>query len=107
MSENKLRSAYMELVRIVRTLYQTCRLVHADLSEYNILWHEGSLFVIGEQWLLSSPHLPPVPSCTIPIASIAAVLIVCVCVVVVVVVGGKGAACQHSKNGVHGLLMLL
>lgn len=48
LSESRLRSAYEELVRAIRTLYQKCRLVHADLSEYNILWHDGSLWIIGE-----------------------------------------------------------
>ena len=38
----RLRGAYTEMVCIVRTLYQKCRLVHADLSEYNILYHEAS-----------------------------------------------------------------
>ncbi len=38
----RLRAAYTEMVCIVRTLYQKCRLVHADLSEYNILYHEVS-----------------------------------------------------------------
>jgi RIO kinase 1 len=36
----KMCSAYSELVRILRRLYQKCRLVHADLSEYNILVHK-------------------------------------------------------------------
>ena len=36
----KLCSAYYQLVRIVRQLYQQCRLVHCDLSEYNILVHQ-------------------------------------------------------------------
>lgn len=27
-------------VVVVRQLYQKCRLVHADLSEYNILYHK-------------------------------------------------------------------
>jgi RIO kinase 1 len=36
----KLCAAYQQLVCIVRKLYQECRLVHADLSEYNILVHK-------------------------------------------------------------------
>jgi hypothetical protein len=38
----RLCSAYREMVGILRTLYQRCRLVHADLSEYNILVHQVS-----------------------------------------------------------------
>mmetsp|Transcript_35425 Transcript_35425/g.100311 ORF Transcript_35425/g.100311 Transcript_35425/m.100311 type:complete len:378 (-) Transcript_35425:8-1141(-) len=56
LSETKLRSAYEELVRIVRVLYQTCRLVHADLSEYNILWHEGSLWIIDVSQAVDLDH---------------------------------------------------
>lgn len=37
---DKFRSLYTEMVVIVRTLYQSCKLVHADLSEYNILYHK-------------------------------------------------------------------
>ena len=33
-------SVYTDMVVIVRTLYQSCRLVHADLSEYNILYYK-------------------------------------------------------------------
>ena len=34
--------AYTEMVLILRRLYQDCRLVHGDLSEYNILFHQVS-----------------------------------------------------------------
>jgi len=36
----RMRSLYTEMVVIIRTLYQTCHLVHGDLSEYNILYHK-------------------------------------------------------------------
>ena len=42
LSPDRLRMAYTEMVLIVRKLYQDCRLVHGDLSEYNILFHEVS-----------------------------------------------------------------
>lgn len=37
---------YLHLLRLVRRMYQVCRLVHADLSEYNILYHARGLYVI-------------------------------------------------------------
>ena len=43
LSPNRLRMAYTEMVMIIRKLYQDCRLVHGDLSEYNILFHEVSM----------------------------------------------------------------
>lgn len=30
-------------VQLMQQLYQECNLVHADLSEYNMLWHEGKV----------------------------------------------------------------
>lgn len=35
---SKYPALYYQLVKNVRTMYQVCKLVHADLSEYNILY---------------------------------------------------------------------
>jgi RIO kinase 1 len=39
-------SLYRQLLCIMQKMYQVCRLVHADLSEYNLLYHEKRLYVI-------------------------------------------------------------
>ena len=46
MPTSKLRELYTVLVQDVRTMFQVCRLVHADLSEYNILYFAGRLAII-------------------------------------------------------------
>ena len=42
----QLNRLYWELILIVRRMYQTCHLVHADLSEYNLLYHDGHIVVM-------------------------------------------------------------
>eukprot|EP00002_Diphylleia_rotans_P024616 TRINITY_DN4868_c0_g1_i1.p1 TRINITY_DN4868_c0_g1~~TRINITY_DN4868_c0_g1_i1.p1 ORF type:complete len:382 (+),score=94.75 TRINITY_DN4868_c0_g1_i1:56-1201(+) len=37
LNEEQLAKGYIDLVKIMRKMYHVCRLVHADLSEYNIL----------------------------------------------------------------------
>lgn len=46
LSAKQLDEAYVELCLAARALYGKARLVHADLSEYNVLWHEGHAVVI-------------------------------------------------------------
>ncbi len=40
------RAVFEDLLQTVAVIWQTCDLVHADFSEYNILWHEGEPWVI-------------------------------------------------------------
>ncbi|XP_058122223.1 serine/threonine-protein kinase RIO3 [Anopheles ziemanni] len=46
LSEAQLIVAYEEIVQIMHKLYKEARLVHADLSEYNILWHDERCWII-------------------------------------------------------------
>ena len=41
----------------MRLMYHRCRLVHADLSEYNILFHEGHLWIIDVSQSVEHDHL--------------------------------------------------
>lgn len=47
---------YHQLVAYMRILYQECRLVHADLSEYNILYHENKLWIIDVSQSVEHDH---------------------------------------------------
>jgi len=37
-------------------MFNKCRLVHADLSEYNILYHDGSIVVIDVSQAVDRDH---------------------------------------------------
>ncbi|OAX42837.1 RIO1-domain-containing protein [Rhizopogon vinicolor AM-OR11-026] len=47
---------YEELLLNVRKMYHTCKLVHADLSEYNILFHDGHLYIIDVSQSVEHDH---------------------------------------------------
>lgn len=40
----------------MRKMFHTCRLVHADLSEYNILYHESHLYIIDVSQSVEQDH---------------------------------------------------
>jgi RIO kinase 1 len=40
----------------MRKLFHQCKLVHADLSEYNILYHEGHLYIIDVSQSVEHDH---------------------------------------------------
>ncbi|KAL6504856.1 hypothetical protein OROHE_023614 [Orobanche hederae] len=58
LSHDKLREGYVEMIIAMRTLYQKCKLVHGDLSEYNILYFEDHLYIIdvSQSVDLDHPH---------------------------------------------------
>ena len=56
LSESKARELYLECVHILRQLYHSCKLVHADLSEYNLLLHNGHLCIIDVSQSVEHNH---------------------------------------------------
>jgi len=56
LTERRLREAYVQTVSIMRRMFQRCKLVHGDLSEYNLLWHDGEVYVIDVSQSVESDH---------------------------------------------------
>lgn len=54
--ETRWRELYMELLGYMRVMYKTCHLVHADLSEYNILYHKERLYIIDVSQSVEHDH---------------------------------------------------
>ncbi|XP_060083390.1 serine/threonine-protein kinase RIO1-like [Ylistrum balloti] len=55
-SDSKARELYLQCIHMVRTLYHTCKLIHADLSEFNMLYHEGNVYVIDVSQSVEHDH---------------------------------------------------
>lgn len=53
---SKWRDVYIQLLSYMRIMYQTCRLVHADLSEYNLLYHKDQLIMIDVSQSVEHDH---------------------------------------------------
>lgn len=56
LNSRKLSDAYDQLVRCMRRLYKNCHLVHADLSEYNVLWMDGRIYLIDVSQSVEMDH---------------------------------------------------
>ncbi|KAJ2227979.1 Serine/threonine-protein kinase rio1 [Coemansia sp. RSA 1722] len=53
---NRFPELYYQLVRDMRIMYHVCKLVHADLSEYNILYHAKKLYIIDVSQSVEHDH---------------------------------------------------
>lgn len=47
---------YTDVLSYMRIMYHVCRLVHADLSEYNLLYHNATIFVIDVSQSVDHDH---------------------------------------------------
>ncbi|KAI4265532.1 MAG: hypothetical protein L6R38_009351 [Xanthoria sp. 2 TBL-2021] len=54
--EERWKALYLQLLGYMRILYQACHLVHADLSEYNVLYHQDKLWLIDVSQSVEHDH---------------------------------------------------
>ncbi|PKK65941.1 Serine/threonine-protein kinase Rio1 [Rhizophagus irregularis] len=55
-NSDKYPELYYQLIKNMRTMYHKCRLVHADLSEYNLLYHSRVLYIIDVSQSVEHDH---------------------------------------------------
>ena len=73
LTSSQLQSAYDQCIKVsieryctynisnntlqgMRCMYQRCKLVHADLSEFNMMWHDDKLYFIDVSQAVESTH---------------------------------------------------
>ncbi|XP_076661973.1 RIO kinase 1 isoform X1 [Halictus rubicundus] len=56
LTSSKPRKLYRECIETMWKMYNKCKLVHADLSEYNMLYHEGSIVIIDVSQAVEHDH---------------------------------------------------
>lgn len=54
--KNEIAHLYFECVTMMRNLYQLCKLVHGDLSEYNLLYHKKQIWMIDVSQSVENDH---------------------------------------------------
>ncbi|XP_061776566.1 serine/threonine-protein kinase RIO1 isoform X2 [Nerophis ophidion] len=56
LSESKARQLYLQVVHHMRKMFHDARLVHADLSEFNMLYHHGDAYIIDVSQSVEHDH---------------------------------------------------
>ncbi|XP_012683356.1 serine/threonine-protein kinase RIO1 [Clupea harengus] len=56
LSESKARELYLQVIQNMRKMYQEARLVHADLSEFNMLYNNGDAYIIDVSQSVEHDH---------------------------------------------------
>jgi len=55
-SEAKARELYRDIIVTTRKMFHECKLVHGDLSEFNLLYHEGKAYFIDVSQSVEHDH---------------------------------------------------
>ncbi|XP_062555426.1 serine/threonine-protein kinase RIO1 [Armigeres subalbatus] len=56
LSNSKARELYRDAVEMMWAMYNKCKLVHADFSEFNLLYHEGKIVIIDVSQSVEHEH---------------------------------------------------
>lgn len=56
LTAGQISMCYTDLCVIMRRMYYECNLVHGDLSEYNILWHQEQAYIIDVSQSVEHAH---------------------------------------------------
>ncbi|KAI6658521.1 Serine/threonine-protein kinase RIO3 isoform X1 [Oopsacas minuta] len=56
LNADQLKSAYEQCLDCMRKMYKEAHLIHADLSEYNLLWHDDILYFIDVSQSIEPSH---------------------------------------------------
>lgn len=54
--ESKARELYLDVILMVRKMYHDCRLIHGDLSEFNMLYCDGQAYIIDVSQSVEHDH---------------------------------------------------
>jgi len=46
LTPEELANAYKQCLNLLKRIYHECKLIHADFSEYNLLWFDNTVYVI-------------------------------------------------------------
>lgn len=56
LSSRQVNTACEQVLSMMQTMYRECNLIHADLSEYNILWHDDHCWFIDVSQAIEPTH---------------------------------------------------
>jgi RIO kinase 1 len=56
LKDSKLREIYLDIIKTMRRIYQEAKLVHGDLSEYNMLYFKGKVYFIDVSQSVEHDH---------------------------------------------------